>query len=92
MEPVDEGDLEHDVHDVGGERDHERSPRVREAGQVAVARERDEERRHADRSDPQVLDGVDVHAPMGMAAEHFGHERSDQLDQSCRDKADEAGQ
>ncbi len=49
VEAVDEQHLEHDVHDVRGDDDHERRAQVADAAQPALAGERDQRARDAER-------------------------------------------
>ena len=64
MEAVDEEQLEHDVDDVRGDDDLERPAQVRDAAQVALARERDERRRQPERRDPEVDERVLARPPV----------------------------
>ena len=58
MEAVHEQHLEHDVHDVRDHDDLERPPHVRDTAEIPLSRERDQSRRQADRSDPEVGDCI----------------------------------
>ena len=72
MEAVDEQQLEHEVHDVAGDDDDERQAQVRDAAQVALAGQRHEHERQADRRDPQI--GHREVAGLAAAA-HRRHDR-----------------
>ena len=56
-EAVDEQQLEHDVDDVGDDDDAQRRAQVADAAQVALAGERDQRARQAERADAQVAGG-----------------------------------
>ena len=71
VEAVDEEELEHEVHGVAGNHDHEREAQVRDPAQVALPGEGDEHERQPDRRDAQVGDGEVA----GLAA--AAHRRGD---------------
>src|SRR3954451_3277679 len=54
MEDVDEDELEDEIEQVRGDDDLERPAQIRDAAQIALAREGDERRRQAHRRDPEV--------------------------------------
>ena len=83
VEAVDEQQLEHDVDDVGRHHDDERRAQVAHAAQPALARQRDERHRHAERGDAQVarrqvgdvaVAAERVHERLGQRRHHGGED------------------
>ena len=58
VEHVDEHDLEDEIHGVRDHDDHQRPAEIRDAAEVALARERDDRRREPDRGDAEVDERV----------------------------------
>ena len=65
IEAVDEHHLEDHVDDVARDHDHERRAQVGDAAKEALAADREERGRNAERHDPQVGDGVVRRRPLG---------------------------
>ena len=88
-EAVDEDDLEDHVGEVGRHHDPQRRAQVRRAAQVALAGERDQREREAQRADPQERGRV--RADLAAAAEQRDRRRRQPDRQRDDDRADRQG-
>ena len=90
VEAVDEQDLEHDVRQVRHHDDLQRPPQVRDAAQVALARQSDQRERQAARADAQIEDRQAA-GPVAAAEGMYRGLRERQREQEQHD-ADARGQ